>query len=120
MCYSCDNEYHPASNKVAAKHKRVDLADKDIELDPCESHPKLRQESCCMNCKKTLCMSCQVTGFHSESKFKDHKLVGVYECFEFLKETRKVKTPLMVNIKSKLDQFYNSVSVDQPGQAAGE
>lgn len=117
MCYNCDNEYHPSSNKVANKHRRVDLSEKEIELDFCRFHPKVRQETCCMNCKKCLCITCQLSGFHSEPQYKDHKLVSVHECYEFLKETRKVKTPLMVKIKAKINQYYNSVDNVEEDQA---
>lgn len=109
MCAACDVEFHPSSNKVAAKHKRVGVTEKKIVLDFCNFHPKVRKDSFCVICKKSLCINCQLNGFHSDPRFKEHKLISAHDCYEFLKETRKVKSPLMIKIKDKLSNMYSQV-----------
>lgn len=109
MCQTCDAQYHPPSNKVATLHKRVGILDKNLDLDNCKLHPKVKQESFCVDCRKSLCVNCQLGGFHSDPRYKGHKVVSAHDCFEFLKETRKVKSPLMIKIKSKITNLYNQV-----------
>lgn len=109
MCQTCDMEYHPLDNKVSARHKRVDILEKNLEYDFCKIHTKVKKESFCVNCRISLCINCQLNGFHADPRYKSHKVVSMHDCFEFLKDTRKVKSPMMIKIKNKVTNLYNQV-----------
>lgn len=109
MCYQCDEEYHPNSNKVASKHVRVELSQKEISSEACRLHPKQKKDIYCFDCRQSLCLSCQAGGFHSEPKYSRHKVSSATDCYQFLQATRKSKSPTLVSIKAKLLQYHSAV-----------
>lgn len=109
MCSGCDAEHHPTFNKVTSKHIRVDISEKEVQPDLCKTHPESRLESFCLDCRQALCVNCQLTGFHSEPAFKNHKLVPTKQCYGFLKENRKNQSPMMAKIKQKLTYYLSAV-----------
>jgi hypothetical protein len=118
MCLSCDTEYHREDNRVSSKHRRVDIGEKEVGVENCPVHPKMKRETYCMHCKLSLCTNCQISGIHSEEGMRDHKLVSAGECYTFLKDTRRLKTPLMAKIKGRLTQQAEAVEWSHLGQAA--
>ena len=64
-----------------------------------------------MDCQTQICFKCKLEGSHSQPPFKDHNLISVKECYDFLKKNRAVRTPQMDSLSKKIKEHKRTIDV---------
>ena len=81
LCDKCDRSLHPASNKMASRHKRDSVESKPAMFGACATHPDKSVEFFCPTCHIPICVSCKMIGHHASGEAAAHKLIGVSDAY---------------------------------------
>ena len=117
FCEKCDEEAH--QSHIAAKHKRMSLADARALMEYCPFHPETRVEYYCPECQTPVCIECKMVGSHSKGAAANHQLIPIKQAYKeaidaadkddpvFLRRRKEIKAKLEAADK-KLEQIIQN------------
>ncbi|EAY18639.1 B-box zinc finger family protein [Trichomonas vaginalis G3] len=102
FCDKCDAEAH--QSHIAARHRRMTLAEARALMEYCPFHKDTRVEYYCTECQMPVCIQCKMVGSHSKGQAASHPLIPIKQAYAEAIEAASKEDPIFARRRQEIAQ----------------
>lgn len=100
FCDNCDAEAH--KSHIAARHRRMTLAEARALMEYCPFHKDTRVEYYCTECQMPVCIQCKMIGSHSKGPAASHPLIPIKQAYAEALEAASKEDPIFAKRRNEI------------------